>query len=169
MNGVSGGLCAVVGSLLLAAVATADPRHFPRGGPPPPAGPPPPPRPPPMGEKTRPPTPARAPPPPVAPRPKAVPTPAPASAEIVSVTPAAASTVADDPELQRLLDKLSALSDVIGRNAQSADVWRTQLEQAGVLLQVAARSKADEQENWLRMAIDSYYSAAIQSPVSGIL
>ena len=160
MKGVSGGLCAVVGSLLFAAVAAAAPRIIPT-----PSSP--------YDPTPAPATPHFFPsisttPPSVASGAKAAPTPAPASADIVSVTPAAASAVADDPELQRLLDKLSALSDVIGRNAQSADVWRTQLEQAGVLLQVAVRSKPDEQDNWLRMAIDSFYSAAIQSPVNDI-
>ena len=93
---------------------------------------------------------------------------APGSAEIVSVTPAPALAGADDPELQRLLDKLSALSDAIGRNGQSPNVWLTQMEQGGVLFQIAERSKPEEKSNWLRMAVDSYYSAAVQSPENEI-
>ena len=69
----------------------------------------------------------------------------------------------DDPELKRLLDRLGALSDVVGKNATAPDAWRSLMEQGDLLMQLAARSKGAERENWLRMSIDSYYSAAIQS------
>ncbi len=170
MNGIAGGLSAVVGSLLFATLATADPRLVAV-----------PPWPPSAYLPTAPATPRVFPvvttesPPPAPTAADVVPAssttdPAqtPVSAEIVSVTPAASQAGADDPELRRLLDKLSALSDVIGGNGQSADVWQSQLEQAGVLFQIAERSKPGEQPNWLRMAVDSYYSAAVQSPTNEI-
>jgi thiol-disulfide isomerase/thioredoxin len=72
-------------------------------------------------------------------------------------------TSVDDPELKRLLDRLGVLSDLIGKNASGPDAWRPLLEQGDLLMQLAARSKGEERENWLRMGIDSYYSAAIQS------
>ena len=149
MNGIAGGLSAVAGSLLLATLATAAPRLAAL-----PSGPP----------SAYAPTAAD-----VVPASSATdPAQTPGSADIVSVTPAPGQAGADDPELQRLLDKLSALSDAIGRNGQSADVWQSQLEQAGVLFQIAERSKSEEQANWLRMAADSYYSAAVQSPANEI-
>ncbi len=140
MNAFAGGLSAVAGSLLLATLAAA--------GPPSPYAP-------------------------TAPRAfpnvtTASPLLAPGSAEIVSVTSAPGQAGADDPELQRLLEKLSAMSDAIGRNSQSPNVWLTQMEQGGVLFQIAERSKPEEQANWLRMAVDSYYSAAVQSPTNEI-
>jgi hypothetical protein len=63
-----------------------------------------------------------------------------------------------------LLDKLTTLTERITQNAQSPDVWRTHLEEGEVLLKVAALSKAEERDNWLHMAADSYYSAAVISP-----
>ena len=82
-------------------------------------------------------------------------------------TPAAstqdADASADDPELKRLLDRLGVLSDLVGKNASAPDAWRSLMEQGDLLIQLAARSKAEERENWLHMGIDSYYSAAIQS------
>ena len=94
-----------------------------------------------------------------APRPSPRPTPAPQPAP--AAQPAEAS--ADDPELKRLLDRLGALGDLVGKNASAPDAWKLLLEQSDLLMQLAARSKAEERDNWLRMAIDSYYSAAIQS------
>lgn len=76
----------------------------------------------------------------------------------------AAKEAAKDQELQRLLDKLSAVSDLITRNAQSPEVWRNHLEQAEVSMELAAHCKGEERDNWLRMAVDSHYSAAVQSP-----
>jgi thiol-disulfide isomerase/thioredoxin len=71
-----------------------------------------------------------------------------------------------DPELQRLVEKLTELSEYIGKNSQSSQVWRYQLAQGEVLLQLAARTRGEERDNWLRMAVDSEYSASVQSPDS---
>jgi hypothetical protein len=92
-------------------------------------------------------------------RPPAAPTP-------VSANPAAAPTeiTVDDPEMRRLLEKLNLLTERITKDTQSPDAWRTHLEEGAVLLQIAARSKPDERDNWVRMAADSYYSAAVISP-----
>jgi hypothetical protein len=73
----------------------------------------------------------------------------------------------EDREVQALLDRLSRVSDTLVRNIQSPQAYHYQVEQADVLLQLAARThKADERDNWLKMAVDSYYSAAVQSPDS---
>ena len=141
MKDVFGGSLGIVGSLLLGAAATAAPRFVPA-----PAG-------------------APAVSPPAATRAAHA---APSSPYAESVAPASASAVADDPEMQRQLDRLNVLSEVVARGGQAADIWRTQLEQAEVLMKIAERSKPDEAENWLRMAVDSYYGAAIQSPANDV-
>ena len=70
----------------------------------------------------------------------------------------------DDREMKPLLDRLSELSRLISENAQSPQAWRYPLEQAEILLRLAARSQGEERDKLLRMAIDSYYSAAVLSP-----
>jgi hypothetical protein len=91
--------------------------------------------------------------------PPAAPTPGPASPAV----PPTEVTV-DDQEMRRLLDKLNVLTERITKDAQSPEAWRTHLEEGAVLLQIAARSKPEERDNWVRMAADSYYSAAVISP-----
>jgi peroxiredoxin len=71
---------------------------------------------------------------------------------------------AGDQELPLLLAKLNQLSDFIDRNTESPQLWRYQLAQGEVLLQIAAHSKPEERDGWLRMAVDSYQSAAVLSP-----
>jgi len=88
----------------------------------------------------------------------------------VPITPASASAAAPSPanldqEYERLVKRMSALSDTIGRNPQDPQVYRWSLDQGETLLRLALRSKGDERENWLRMAVDCYHSAAVQSPV----
>jgi hypothetical protein len=81
--------------------------------------------------------------------------------------PVAARTrhvVAADQEVHDLYTRLSELSDMISRNTRSPKLWRYQLAQGDVLVQLAARSKTDERDDWLRMAVDSYQSAAVLSP-----
>jgi hypothetical protein len=78
--------------------------------------------------------------------------------------PATGEAVPQDPELTRLLNRLTRLSEEIGKNIDSPQIWRTQLEQADVLMRLAARCSPDERSRWLRMAVDSLYSAAVQSP-----
>jgi hypothetical protein len=69
-----------------------------------------------------------------------------------------------DQEMQSLLEQLSRVSDNLVRNIQSPQAWRYQAEQGDLLLQLASRSKkVEERNNWLKMAVDSYYSAAVQS------
>jgi hypothetical protein len=63
-----------------------------------------------------------------------------------------------------LLTRLSQVSEAVVRNAQSPQAWRYQIEQADVLLQLAARAPQAERDNWLKMAIDSYYGAAVGCP-----
>jgi tetratricopeptide (TPR) repeat protein len=82
-------------------------------------------------------------------------------------TPATAVVApADGRDLEELLQRLNALSALLGRDPQSAGAWRVELEQAEVLERLAARSEGAERDNWLRMAVDSYYSAASLSPAS---
>jgi hypothetical protein len=69
-----------------------------------------------------------------------------------------------DRETQALLQRLSELSELVSRNAQSPQMWRYQQAQADVMLQIAVRSKGKDRDDWLRMAVDSYYSAAVQAP-----
>jgi hypothetical protein len=71
-----------------------------------------------------------------------------------------------DREVQQLLNRLTELGNWISQNAQSAQAYRYQMAQADVMLQLGARSKAKERDDWLRMAVDSYYSASLQSPDS---
>jgi hypothetical protein len=80
--------------------------------------------------------------------------------------PPAASppAVADDREMQALLSRLSELSAAVGRGAQSPDVWRYQVAQGEVMLRIAARCQGKERDDWLRMAVESHYSAAVQAP-----
>src|SRR5438552_78304 len=84
--------------------------------------------------------------------------------------PPTSNVSAPDPEqeLPLLLSRLNELSDFIGRNMQSPQLWRYQLAQGEVLLQIAARCKPEECDGWLRMAVDSYQSAAVMSPDSDI-
>jgi hypothetical protein len=70
----------------------------------------------------------------------------------------------DDQESKLLLQRLSELSDYVARNAESPQVWRYQMAQGEVLLQLAARAKPEERNGWLNIAVDSYHSAMVQSP-----
>jgi len=81
-----------------------------------------------------------------------------------SPPPAALGDVAEDRELQPLLDKLGELSRLIDQNAQSPQAWKHHLEQAEVLLQLAVRSQGKERDNLLRLAVDSFYSTALLAP-----
>lgn len=72
--------------------------------------------------------------------------------------------VADEQHLRPLLDKLSQLSQLIDRNAQSPQLWQFHLEQAEVLLQLAAQSRDKERESILRMAVDGFSSSALLCP-----
>jgi len=67
----------------------------------------------------------------------------------------------EDQEVQQLLAKLTELSQLITQNPQS---WQYQANQADVVMQLAVRSKGKEREDWLRMAAESLYAAAIQAP-----
>jgi hypothetical protein len=71
-----------------------------------------------------------------------------------------------DQEIKGWLDKLTELSELIARNEQSPQAWRHHLAQAEVMLHIAARSRPSERDGWLRMAVDGYYSAAVQAPDS---
>ena len=89
--------------------------------------------------------------------------PVPAIPGAADPTPATAD-LAEEKEMQSLLTKLDEMNKLITQNAQSPQAWRPLLEQGEVLLQLAARSKGAEQENFLRMAVDGFYSAAVTSP-----
>jgi hypothetical protein len=78
--------------------------------------------------------------------------------------PAAPALAPADRDVQALLEKLTAASELIARNSNSPQVWRHQLAQAEVLLQLAARTQGKERDNWLHLAVDSHYSAAVQCP-----
>jgi hypothetical protein len=66
--------------------------------------------------------------------------------------------------VEQLLERLNALSARVGRDPQSPQAWRYELEQGEVLEGLAARSAGAERDNWLKMAVDSYSSAASMSP-----
>lgn len=73
---------------------------------------------------------------------------------------------AQEQEIQQLLGKLTELSNRLSKDTPPADVYRYQVAQTEVMLQLAVRSTGKEREDWLRMAIDSQYAAAIQAPDS---
>jgi hypothetical protein len=82
----------------------------------------------------------------------------PAAAPIPVIAPA-------DQETPALLSRLSQLSEFIARNAESNQVYRYQLTQGDVLLQLAVRTKEPpERDRWLRLAVDAYHSAMVSSP-----
>src|SRR5579875_836207 len=73
--------------------------------------------------------------------------------------------VANEQQMRPLLDKLTELSQLIERNNQSPQVWQYHLEQAELLLRLAAaQSQPKEREDVLRMAVDGFYSAAVLCP-----
>ncbi len=88
--------------------------------------------------------------------------PAPSPATAASAQPAPATPA--DQEMQTLLERLSKAGEALVRNVQSPEAWRYQIEQADILVQLAWRATGQERDNWLKMAIDSYYSAAVQAP-----
>jgi TolA-binding protein len=71
-----------------------------------------------------------------------------------------------DRELQALLERVGQLGNLIAKDPQSAQSWRHQLAQGEVMLQIAARSKGKERDDWYRAAVDSHYSAAVDAPDS---
>jgi hypothetical protein len=83
-----------------------------------------------------------------------------------TVAPAVTAAPVESLDVETLLQRLSALSDLIGREPQSASSWRLEIEQAEIMEQMAARSTGADRDNWLRMAADSYCSAAGISPAS---
>ncbi|MGL4553014.1 MAG: TlpA family protein disulfide reductase [Gemmataceae bacterium] len=78
----------------------------------------------------------------------------------------AAEMTADDAdrETQQLMDQLKKTGDQILANTQSPNLYRHQLDQGEVLMRLAARSKPDGRDSWLKMAIDSYATAVSQAP-----
>jgi hypothetical protein len=70
----------------------------------------------------------------------------------------------EEQRLRPLLERLTQLSQLIERNAQSPRLWQYHLEQAEVLLKLAAQSREKERESILRMAVDANYSAALLCP-----
>jgi hypothetical protein len=70
----------------------------------------------------------------------------------------------EEKQLRPLLDKLTELSQYIDRNSQAPQVWQYHLEQAEVLLRLAAQSREKERESILRMAVDGFSSAALLCP-----
>ncbi|NBO92186.1 MAG: hypothetical protein EBV06_07705 [Planctomycetia bacterium] len=69
-----------------------------------------------------------------------------------------------DRETQHLLEQLKRVGDQILGNTQSPNLYRFQLDQGEILMKLAARSKPDGRDGWLRMAIDSYATAVSQAP-----
>jgi len=88
------------------------------------------------------------------------------SAHRLWADPLSAVSPADEKELRPLLDRLGALSDLIGKNSQTPNAWRYHLEQSQIMFNLAARCRPEERDSWLRMAIDSSYSAAVLSPAT---
>jgi len=81
-----------------------------------------------------------------------------------AASPGPEAQVADEKELRPLLDRLSELSDLIGKQAQSPEIWRHHLEQAQVMMKLAGLSTGGERNKWVQLAVDSCYSAVVQSP-----
>lgn len=95
----------------------------------------------------------------------AYPSVAPNSAPVVAPTPSASSEqLADERAMRPLLERLSQLSQLIDRDAQSPQAWQYHLEQAEVLLRLAGHSRDKERDSTLRMAVDGFYSAALLAP-----
>jgi TolA-binding protein len=78
--------------------------------------------------------------------------------------PVPAAAVADEQQLRPLLEKLTELSKLIEKNAESPQAWQYHLEQAEVLLRLASQSREKEREGLLHMAVDASYSAALLCP-----
>jgi hypothetical protein len=78
--------------------------------------------------------------------------------------PGAPPAADSERETQVLLDKLKVAGEQVVANIQSPQAYRFHLEQGDVLMKLAARCKPEERDSWLRMAIDSYASAAGQAP-----
>lgn len=70
----------------------------------------------------------------------------------------------EDKETQQLLQRLTELSQQIQQHGETAQGYRYQIAQADVMFQLAARSKGKEREEWLKMAVDCQYSAAVGAP-----
>jgi hypothetical protein len=71
---------------------------------------------------------------------------------------------AEEQESQHLYTRVSELSDVITGNTQPSKLWYQQLAQGDVLLKLAAGSRTEERDGWLRAAVDCYQSAGALSP-----
>jgi hypothetical protein len=69
-----------------------------------------------------------------------------------------------DRETQRLMDQLKRVGEQILANTQSPNLYRLQLDQGEVLMRLAAKSRPEGRDGWLRMAIDSYATAVSQAP-----
>ncbi len=78
--------------------------------------------------------------------------------------PAPTVAPADGQDVEKLLQRLTELSEQVSRDPQSPGTWRVELEQAGVLERLAVRSEGTERDNWLRMVADAYHAAAVCSP-----
>jgi TolA-binding protein len=80
------------------------------------------------------------------------------------VTTAATLTADNNREVQRLLDRMTELSNAIPKHIEDGQSWRYQLEQVEVLKELAVRSKEEDRGSWLKMAVESCCSAVQQSP-----
>ncbi|MFO0879612.1 MAG: TlpA disulfide reductase family protein [Gemmataceae bacterium] len=92
-----------------------------------------------------------------------------APAQTVSASPAtgggqAPAVSKEDQEVQQLLARLTELSNSLSKDAQPAQIYRYQVAQTDVMLQLAVRSKGKERDDWVKMAVDSLYAAAVQAP-----
>jgi peroxiredoxin len=79
---------------------------------------------------------------------------------------ASGATLPAEDTTRALLERVTALSERIARESQTPGVWRLQVEQGELLLHLAVATEGKEREEWLRSAVDSYYSAAVQSPAN---
>jgi hypothetical protein len=75
--------------------------------------------------------------------------------------PTAPQATEEEQVVQQLLGKLTELSKLISREPQS---WQHQMSQADVMFKLAHYSKGKEREDWLRVASESVYAAAVQAP-----
>lgn len=69
-----------------------------------------------------------------------------------------------EQELEQLHKQLTATSEALVRHAESPDGWKYTAQQGDILLQIALRSFGPARDDYLRLAVECYHGAAIQSP-----
>lgn len=87
-----------------------------------------------------------------------------AQQQAATPTPMVEPATPEERERQRLYDELTRVGETLVREAQSPSAWVYQVQQAELLMNLAYRSQGEEREKLLRMAVDTFHSATVQSP-----